>query len=242
MVEVDSREGGLVWIKALHGQTTKSGAEFLAGLLSHPSLRRICGGMDGLAQASKVRACLTRSVGPGLLLLPAYTKCRESHLAPQEDEHAEQKIKALMQLIPGCPTNTEAQLQPGDCFSCCVHSALVTQAIQYLYSEWKITAEPKLSFHFFIYIWKIWTNIQIIFDRNHVNSQNWTSANASLNKQTGKIYQAYEKALLFKRRRLCWRTRGGVFLWATITIQNRKETLKFLICDLDRIEKRLSSL
>lgn len=74
------------------------------------------------------------------------------HLAPREEEHAKQGLRVLLQLIPGCSVNTElsaslSTVLPAVTASGFV-SGLVTQAVQYLHSEWKIILNPNLTLHF----------------------------------------------------------------------------------------------
>lgn len=74
------------------------------------------------------------------------------HLAPREEKHAKQGLRVLLQLIPGCSVNSELSaslstvLRAVTAFG--LDSGLVTQAVQYLHSEWKIILNPNLTLHF----------------------------------------------------------------------------------------------
>lgn len=78
---------------------------------------------------------MSHSVVPGWFFL-AYTKHRhESHLAPQEDQHAKQKIEALMQLFQAAQQTQKLSSGLETVLPAVSTSGLVSQAVLCLYSE-----------------------------------------------------------------------------------------------------------
>ena len=122
---------------------------------------------------------------------------QRSHLAPREEKHAKQGLRVLLQLIPGCSVNTELSASLSTVLPAVtasgLDSGLVTQAVQYLHSEWKI---PTLRFTFYLGLRDLDedpSNLWQTPSRLH----NWTSRYLFKDEQTGKIHLTCKKILLF---------------------------------------------
>lgn len=177
---------------------------------------------QGVTGWGRVPWGVSHLVGPGLALFLAYTEHR--CLSRQGASSGSSWGQACPTRDGGtaaanfCRSTNTVQLQPGDTLPVWPPLALalaVTQAAQFLYSEWKITLIPNLSFHFL--------SGSESLDKDPNNLWQNPSQFPELTKyrclikdeQTGQIHQPYDQILLFKKRRMCGRSGANVFIWST---------------------------